>query len=143
MLSPSRAGGTPFGVWFFEGVRSFFVLTTNLLAVFLRGGLNPPCPRIDSSAWRVEHRSTCETTLGYPTLSSLVFDWVNRWALLRFDFSLANLSLGLVHHHRPALHDPFHLINRNIDIRQWIAFHRHQVAKITRRDRAEFFFFSK
>jgi len=28
---------------------------------------------------------------------------------VRFGFSLANLSLGLVRHHRPALHDPFTL----------------------------------
>ncbi len=41
---------------------------------------------------RVEHRSTRETILGL---------------LLHFGFSLANLSL--VRHHRPALHDPFHL----------------------------------
>jgi hypothetical protein len=27
------------------------------------------------------------------------------WVVLRFGFSLANLSLGLVRHHRPALHD--------------------------------------
>jgi len=32
------------------------------------------------------------------------------WVLLRFGFSLANLSLGLVRHHRPAPHDPFHLV---------------------------------
>jgi len=31
------------------------------------------------------------------------------WVLLRFGFSLANLSLGLVRHDRAALHDPFML----------------------------------
>src|SRR5260370_13806638 len=33
------------------------------------------------------------------------------WVLLPFCFSLANLSLGLVRHHRAALHDPFHVVH--------------------------------
>ncbi len=130
----------------FRGVRSFFVLTANLLAVFRRGGLNPPCPRIDSSAWRVEHRSARETILGCPTLSSLVFSCLpqaEKGGSFRFGFSLANLSLGLVRHYGASFHHPFHLVNRDIDVRQWIAFYRDQVAKITRRNRPEFFFFSK
>jgi uncharacterized protein (DUF433 family) len=56
--------------------------------------------------------------LGCPTLSSLVLEG---WVLLRFGFSLANLSPGLVRDHRAALHDPFHLINRHIDIRERVA----------------------
>ena len=38
------------------------------------------------------------------------------WVLLRlrFGLSLANLSLGLVRHHRPALHDPFHVVQSTL-----------------------------
>ena len=50
--------------------------------------------------------------------------------------ALANLSLGLVRHHRPALHHPFHLMNHDINVCQWIAFDGDQVCKISRRYRA-------
>src|SRR5258708_30195053 len=73
LVKRGAGGGHPLWRLVFRRVRSFLVLTTTLLAVSRRGGLNPPCPRIDSSAWRVEHRSTRETILGCPTLSSLVF----------------------------------------------------------------------
>jgi hypothetical protein len=36
------------------------------------------------------------------------------WVLPRFGFSLASLSLGLVRHHRPALHDPFHVVQSTL-----------------------------
>jgi hypothetical protein len=37
--------------------------------------------------------------------------WFSKgWGLLRFGFSLANLSLGLVRHHRAALHEAFYVV---------------------------------
>ena len=54
---------------------------------------------------------------------------------------LARLRFRFVHHYRAAFHDPFHLRNRHINVRQRVAFHGHQVGKVTRSDRSEFLFF--
>jgi hypothetical protein len=61
---------------------------------------------------RVEHRSTRETILGCPT--PFAFGFFERVGILRFGFSLANLSLGLVRHHRSALHYPFHVVQSSL-----------------------------
>jgi hypothetical protein len=57
---------------------------------------------------RSARTTTIQTTTncGCPTFSSLVLE---RVGFLRFGFSLANLFLGLVRHHRAAFHHPFHL----------------------------------
>lgn len=60
---------------------------------------------------RVEHRSTRETNLGGPPFRHW---FLKGWVLLRFGFSLANFSLGLVRHHRSALHHPFHVVQSSL-----------------------------
>src|SRR2546426_2173287 len=60
-----------------------------------------------------KERKTCGSDgvgtkeLDWPALRDFVL--CKGWVLLRFGFSLANLSLGLVRHDRPALQDPFHV----------------------------------
>jgi hypothetical protein len=50
---------------------------------------------------------------------------------------------GLISDHGASFHHPTHVVDGDIDVRQWIAFHGHQVAKITRSDGAEFLFFAQ
>src|SRR5260370_33551533 len=56
------------------------------------------------------------------------------WVLLRFGFSLANLSLGLARHQPAALHPPLHLVNRPIHVRHWLPSYGTPVANIAAHD---------
>jgi Esterase PHB depolymerase len=44
-------------------------------------------------------------------------------------------ALTLVHHDRPLLHHPLHVVERHIDVPQRIALHRHQIGEVSRRHR--------
>ncbi len=108
---------------------------------------------------RVEHRPTRETILGCHTLSSLVFERVGPSAVQFFTNELGKaassrrtpkrtkrltrLSFGLIRHYCARLHYPAHIVDSYVDVRQRIAFYRHQVAKITRRNGAKFLFFAQ
>jgi len=43
---------------------------------------------------------------------------------------------GLIHDHGAGFHDPFHVVDGNVDVGEWIAFHRDEVAEIAWRDSA-------